>query len=112
MIKAFFDFTRLKQVVYVFVLELLVMSAVALVANSNAVFGKNLVQLIYDPIYLLFPAKVSFFLKPCLGLGCIFPGMTTWGFAYLFVLGVVLPLLLAYLICLATDFVAKRKQIV
>lgn len=112
MVKKFLSFTGLKQMVYIFVLELLIMSLVALFANSSSVFGKDLVQFIYDPIYLFFPEKTSLFLNPCLGLGCIFPSMTNLGFIYLFVIGAFFPFFLAYLIHLLIGFIAKRKGII
>jgi hypothetical protein len=112
MVRKFFSFTASKQIVYILIAELLIMSGIALFANSNDVFGKNLVQLIYDPVYLLFPEKVSYFLKPCLGLGCIFPSMTNLGLLYLFGIGILLPLFAAYVFRLMLEFIAKRKGII
>lgn len=112
MLSSFLNFTRLKQVVYVLMVELLIMAATALVANSNPTFGKKLIEWIYDPIYFLFPEKFSFFLKSCLGLGCIFPNMTAWGILYLVLIGIILPILFAFAICSLLRLLAKRNGII
>lgn len=87
MIEKFLSFTRLKQMTYLFVLELIFLCVVALIGNANATFGTLLISFIYFPIEILPASVIPKFLNPCLGLGCIFPNMKLISYVYLFIIG-------------------------